>query len=200
MSKRYLPTAERGTAIIDAACALIEERGIAAVTYTAIAQRANVTRQWMYEFFPDVESILIAIYSRWERQFMNDALVSCEEYVSHEQHLKSVAESWLTMPVASAMVGVYALYCNTDDDSTAARVHRQLVQNLEVGWTQTLVAAGMDVEHARAAVMGVNATAYAQRVAIHSGLVTTDAARWYLHAVIDGLTSVVASDAERGTR
>lgn len=187
MSRQYLSGVERELAIVAAACSLIEECGVAAVTNTAVAARADVTRQWLYEFFPDTESILVAVYAQWERCFRRDALVACGNYVSLNDHLKEVSEHWLTMPVASAMVGLYALYCNRDGDGTAARVHRHIITNLDEGWVTPLVDAGLDRDRAAACVLGMNATAYAQRVAIHNELTTLDAARWYLHAVIDGL-------------
>ena len=47
-------------AILDAAGALVAERGLRAVTMSALAERAGVGRATLYKYFPDVESVLAA--------------------------------------------------------------------------------------------------------------------------------------------
>lgn len=45
---------------MDATMALIAERGMGDVSMTAVAERAGVSRQTLYNHFPDVEAILLA--------------------------------------------------------------------------------------------------------------------------------------------
>ena len=47
-------------AILGAAGALVAERGLRAVTMSALAERAGVGRATLYKYFPDVESVLAA--------------------------------------------------------------------------------------------------------------------------------------------
>ena len=47
-------------AIVDAAGALVVERGLRGVTMSALAERAGVGRATLYKYFPDVESALTA--------------------------------------------------------------------------------------------------------------------------------------------
>lgn len=50
--------------IVRAALALIEERGLAAVTISEVAKRAGVARQTVYNHFDDVDAIVLAILGR----------------------------------------------------------------------------------------------------------------------------------------
>jgi AcrR family transcriptional regulator len=51
-------------ATLDAAAALVAERGLHAVTMTEIAERTGIGRATLYKYFPDVESILLAWHER----------------------------------------------------------------------------------------------------------------------------------------
>jgi AcrR family transcriptional regulator len=46
--------------IIDAAVALVAERGLAAASMSQVAQRTGIGRATLYSYFPDVEHILLA--------------------------------------------------------------------------------------------------------------------------------------------
>jgi len=63
-----VPRQERGQrridAILDAAAALIGEVGAEAVTVQALAARAGASKGSMYHFFPDRESVLLALAER----------------------------------------------------------------------------------------------------------------------------------------
>jgi AcrR family transcriptional regulator len=50
--------------IIDAAMALIAERGLAAVTISEVAKGAGVARQTVYNHFADVDAIVLAVQHR----------------------------------------------------------------------------------------------------------------------------------------
>jgi AcrR family transcriptional regulator len=50
--------------IVDAALTLIAERGLGGVTMTEIAARAGVARQTLYNHYPDVDSIVVAVLDR----------------------------------------------------------------------------------------------------------------------------------------
>ena len=51
-------------AILDAAAALVAERGLRSVTMSGIAEGAGVGRATLYKYFPDVEAILLAWHER----------------------------------------------------------------------------------------------------------------------------------------
>ena len=47
-------------AIVEAALALVAERGLSAVTMSELARATGTTRKTLYSYFPDVESVLVA--------------------------------------------------------------------------------------------------------------------------------------------
>ena len=55
--------------IIDAAVALVAERGVAGLTMARLAQEAGIGRATLYKYFPDVEHVLLAhLVRHLERQ------------------------------------------------------------------------------------------------------------------------------------
>ncbi len=58
------PKAERRAEILDAAIALADAEGVAAVTMRAVAQRVGVTAMALYGYFPDKDSLLEAMGDR----------------------------------------------------------------------------------------------------------------------------------------
>lgn len=58
------PKAERRAEILDAAVALADAEGLAAVTMRAVAQRVGVTAMALYGYFPDKDSLLDAMADR----------------------------------------------------------------------------------------------------------------------------------------
>ena len=51
-------------ATLDAAAALVDERGLTGLTMSEIARRSGIGRATLYKYFPDVESILAAWHER----------------------------------------------------------------------------------------------------------------------------------------
>lgn len=51
-------------AIVDAASALVTDRGLLSVTMSDIAERAGIGRATLYKYFPDVEAVLLAWHDR----------------------------------------------------------------------------------------------------------------------------------------
>ena len=55
--------------ILDAALALIEERGVDGATTVAIAERAGLSVGSLYQYFPNVDSIILELARRWLSAF-----------------------------------------------------------------------------------------------------------------------------------
>ncbi|MGH9893062.1 MAG: TetR/AcrR family transcriptional regulator, partial [bacterium] len=51
-------------ATLEAAAALVAERGLRAVTMSEIAEKTGIGRATLYKYFPDVEAILAAWHER----------------------------------------------------------------------------------------------------------------------------------------
>ena len=82
---------------MDAAWALVTERGLSAVTMSQIAARAGIGRATLYKYFPDVESILLA----WHERHVSDHLAELVEIRDRSevpgQRLEAVLEVYATI-------------------------------------------------------------------------------------------------------
>ena len=61
--------------ITEAAMTLIAERGMSGVTMSAVAERAGVSRQTVYNHFPDLDSIVLAVHERHDVMDQAEALL-----------------------------------------------------------------------------------------------------------------------------
>jgi AcrR family transcriptional regulator len=61
--------------ITEAAMLLIVERGMSSVTMSAVAERAGVSRQTVYNHFPDLDSIVLAVHERHDVMDHAEALL-----------------------------------------------------------------------------------------------------------------------------
>ncbi|MFC6162093.1 TetR/AcrR family transcriptional regulator [Kribbella jiaozuonensis] len=96
-------------AVLDAAAAVVAERGLTGVTMAEVAQRAGVGRATLYKYFPDVESILTA----WHQRQVGD-------------HLRQLTEIWTNTGRLEAVLEAYAFICHEHPPSPgpAASLHR----------------------------------------------------------------------------
>jgi AcrR family transcriptional regulator len=81
-------------ATLDAAAALVTERGLRAVTMSEIAEKTGIGRATLYKYFPDVEAILLAWHER--------------QITSHLEHLAEVRDQ--TMGAGNRLEAVLVAY------------------------------------------------------------------------------------------
>jgi AcrR family transcriptional regulator len=99
-------------ATLDAAAALVAERGLASVTMSEIAERTGIGRATLYKYFPDVEAVLTAWH---ERQVAG--------HLEHLTHARDAAAS--TRERLEAVLIAYATFGRRHDGSElAASLHR----------------------------------------------------------------------------
>lgn len=99
-------------AILDAAAALVHERGLRAVTMSEIAERMGIGRATLYHYFADVDAILVA----WHERHVNDHL---EQLAVVRDEAGTAAER------LQAVLGAYALIQHRRHaNEAAALLHR----------------------------------------------------------------------------
>lgn len=59
---RYLPADDRRKDLLDATGRLFERGGVEAITMTALAQEAGVSRALIYQYFPDQDTLIVAFF------------------------------------------------------------------------------------------------------------------------------------------
>lgn len=70
MTKRsYLPAGVRRSLIVQAASGLISRDGLHGLTMVAVAKEAGVSRQLVYDHFPDLPTLFRAVFAEQARQY-----------------------------------------------------------------------------------------------------------------------------------
>lgn len=82
------------SAILDAAANLADERGVTAVTMSAVAERAGIGRATLYKYFPDVESILIARHQEHVTEHLAQLAALRDQAATPEEGLAAVLDAY----------------------------------------------------------------------------------------------------------
>ncbi len=85
--------AQTTAALVDAAYALVAQRGLAAVTADAVAERAGVSRRTFFNYFPSIEAALV----RGIRDFLTDLGERIEERPMDEPIMDAL-EDMIALP------------------------------------------------------------------------------------------------------
>ncbi len=187
MTTIHLSRDERLSSILKAASDIIMESGIEATTITAIATRSGVSRQWLYDFFPDAESILRALYMEAQREFFIDdplMLPGEEDFVAF---VVRGSMAWLHMPVAFARLTMYALNGGTRNSTGGTSLRSFILENFERSWIDPLVAFGYGRAVLYGSIMTIINTAVGLNIAVADGLTTYEVAEHRLSTVIEAL-------------
>ncbi len=187
MTTLHLSRDERVTSILQAASEIVMESGVEAATITAIATRSGVSRQWLYDFFPDVNAIFSALYDEVQRKYFANADIPAPKTAFFGDYVKQQSSIYLTMPVAFAMVTSYALNGGSRNSSSGAALRAMMIQSFETDWVDPLVAVGFGRAEVFGTILTITNAAVGLNIAINEGLTTHDVAERRLHAIIDAM-------------
>ena len=81
-------------AILDAAGALVVERGVRAVTMSEVAAATGIGRATLYKYFPDVEAILVAWHERQVASHLTELEALRDGADSPGERLRAVLEGY----------------------------------------------------------------------------------------------------------
>lgn len=185
MGPRHLEEDQRVTRVLDAASALIETHGVTGVTMSMIAAESEITRQWLYHFFPDIESVLTAIYARVGGVFIHDPTHPPPRPINVNAHLKGRCEVWLQMPAAPALVGLHVYSHLGITDAPRGRLAAEVQSSLEAIWIDPLVEGGLPRDEVTATALTVHIGMLALVLARHRGDLEVDGARQRMFGLID---------------
>jgi AcrR family transcriptional regulator len=183
----HLSRDERMSSILQAAMDVVMEKGIEAATITAIASRSGVSRQWLYDFFPDVDSILVALYEETQREYFRGATpdepgpaTMTELAVRESLHL-------LAMPVGFSIVTSYALNGGSAASSSGSTLRRLIIESYEEGWVTPLVALGFSREEVFASIIAITNAVAGLAIAVHEGLTTMEHAQERVRSIVEAI-------------
>ena len=80
------------TRIVEAALQVIDQAGFSGVTMSSVAARAGVTRQTIYNYFPDVESIVARALTEHSAAMEAHMLAIFEDAEGLFEQMKALAE------------------------------------------------------------------------------------------------------------
>src|SRR5438105_8384952 len=87
-------TTELGTTtparILDAAFAAIQDFGLTRITVEDVSQRAGLSRQTVYRYFPSKDHIVVALVSREEEKFLEGVRAA---FLEHDELETAIRES-----------------------------------------------------------------------------------------------------------
>jgi len=81
------------SAILDTAADLVDQRGLAGVTMSEIAEEAGIGRATLYKYFSDVEAILVAWHDRQVTAHLHH-LCEVRDQVDASRRLEAVLEAY----------------------------------------------------------------------------------------------------------
>ena len=99
-----LALAERREQLLEAALAVVGERGFDAVTIDSVARRAGVTRPVVYDSFGDLEQLMLALIEREEHRALGPLL----DVLDRERGLDTDPAEFLATAVATFLEAVRA--------------------------------------------------------------------------------------------
>ena len=84
-------------AILDAAAALVEERGVTDVAMSHVAERSGITRATLYKYFPDVRTILNAWHERQVAANLAELIAACDAAQTPRDRLAGMLDAYAKM-------------------------------------------------------------------------------------------------------
>lgn len=127
-------------AVLDTTAALIDEDGLLAVTMTRIAEQTGIGRATLYEYFPDVESILAAWHERQITAHLEQLMEVRDRPGDPLQRLRAVLETYALIinQTRGYHDGELAASLHRDQHVNQAEHHlRHMVQGLLIDATKT---------------------------------------------------------------
>jgi len=172
------------SSILQAAMDVVMEKGIEAATVTAIANRSGVSRQWLYDFFPDVDSILAALYEETQREYFAAPRAQRPPASNFADFVEQETLIWLELPVAFCIVTSYALNGGTANANSGSTLRNLILGSFDDVWVAPLVKAGYTSEEVYASIITITNCVVGLAIAVHEGLTTKEHARARVSSVV----------------
>jgi AcrR family transcriptional regulator len=165
------------------------DQGIDAVTIKSVAQRAGVSRQWLYEFFPDLDAILTALYQESIVKIFSQESDGEPQAWDFGTYMKQRSQLILDMAPAYAIVTSFALNGGAHRGSSGAKLRELIISRLERAWVQPLEARGFSRAEVLGSILTVTNAALGLNIAVHEGLTTYSVAQRRLVAVVGAIVT-----------
>jgi hypothetical protein len=164
---------------------------------TAVAARANVSRQWLWEFFPDLDSLYAELFHRLRHEHLDVVVGTPEHSASLDQYFRSESWALVAMPTSAAMLGSYALNSHGSTSLTQSKLVAAFYDYVNARWIEPMTAAGFTRDDAWASTSLILNVAFGFSIGLETGATTAEVAQRRLAKVIDSaLPELVATRVE----
>lgn len=197
--RSYLSADRRRADLLAVAAEIVLERGWRALTMKGLAERAGVSRQLVYQRFPDLSVLLVALteYLFDQARDATQAIVDASESEEAGSLAMRHYEVYLDMPPAQRRV-LRVITAEPDvDEPELRRVHRFVRERMLDLWTPgVLRRTGLPQRSARALAWMMTTAAWGLAELVDDGEISRPQARALLGRVA---ASVLRPDATKGT-
>jgi len=196
--RSYLPAGVRRSLIVQAASRLISRDGLHGLTMVAVAKEAGVSRQLVYDHFPDLPTLFRAVFAEQARQYelgLDDvfALSSGDTATMARQLFEHVlALGPETRRVVRALIGGAVPL-----ELTGIRQHfRATISERWCSWFRTL---GLDDQSSNALVSVMTSAYLGAAELVDDGEIGAEAAAAIVAMLAEGIVSQLPLPAITGT-
>jgi AcrR family transcriptional regulator len=183
--------AERWNLVLEAASKLIEAGGITGCTMSAVAEASGISRQRLYYYFANPESILMELWSRGQGPYLHGPDSPPPSNINVRSYLKGRIDNWLAMPVSAATIGLAGLIDAPGPQELGSKLNQLFWSNFEFSWIKPLESSGVPRDDLTSAVAVIHAGVVSLVLCVSQRRTSHRAAKATLMALID---SVVGDD------
>ncbi len=140
-SRVRLTSAGRRQALIQAAAELMTQRGVDAVQFADVARAAGVTRQLVYKFFPNRQTLILAVLADFEAELTQRfAAGSQRAAVANLADATRVFVEAVCNTIEAKGAGPWRLLDAKGPDAEVARFGRAIEDRLVTPWHDAIAA------------------------------------------------------------
>jgi AcrR family transcriptional regulator len=173
--------------ILDAAERVVADVGIDGLTMPMLAGEANVSRQYLYEYFHSSSEVVESLFDRvHDTYFLNSPLLADTDGSVRTRALRRLA-AFLSLPIAACRVVAAALLVTESPGASRRLVRERMRAIINTNWVQPLIDLGVPSEIADSSVGAVVAVTLYFREMIEEGRLSQDTALSQIELVIAAL-------------
>lgn len=173
----HLPEDARREQILDVAHELVSEVGYHGLTMKMVAERAGISRAWLYRFFEDAESLTDALFRRTASELIPLSNPIERLDTGLVEHVMGRFQQVLDLP-RHVFWNVYAAYHAPEGAAPAQMTQRRMVlMMIEHDWSNPLISLGVSPERAATTTHTLIASMFALRRLVEEGGADQDGAR-----------------------
>jgi AcrR family transcriptional regulator len=196
--RNYLPASKRRSLIVQAASRLISRDGLQELTMVAVAKEAGISRQLVYDHFPDLPTLFEAAFAEQARQYvrgLDDVFaIGASDAATMARKLfeQVLALGHETRSVVRALIGGAVPVELVD-------VREKFRATVGARWSLWFCALGFDDQSSRALVWVMTAAYLSLAELVDDGEIGSDGASSIMAMLADGIVSQIHLSAAPAT-